>query len=213
MSLLHVSLTHSMTQFHIFQMYHIVQSLRAVATDPCFVREKVSFCAPFRYTFSFCTLTLAICQYCIYIDRLFCAFCRSYSKHQRLILFLQLIQLVISFHPILFHFRIPVRALVFRRQMGLSQRTRRHVPPVVSQRSDYFRRWHGPCHCCHFPNQFPVFLPLNLSFQTFQTERRRVSSGNWKFSERTLGTKSRGNWRVSVDKSKGTLEIMICLLG
>ncbi|EGT30792.1 CBN-SRB-19 protein [Caenorhabditis brenneri] len=66
-------------------VYHIVQSYKAVPTNPCFVRVQVSFCALFRYTFSFCTLGLAFCQYCLYIDRLLCALYSNYIKYQKVI--------------------------------------------------------------------------------------------------------------------------------
>ncbi|CAP22167.2 Protein CBR-SRB-19 [Caenorhabditis briggsae] len=66
-------------------VYHISKSFQAIATIPCSVRVQVSFCALFRYTFSFCTLGLAFCQYCLYIDRLFCALYNNYSKYQDVI--------------------------------------------------------------------------------------------------------------------------------
>ncbi|CCD62998.1 Serpentine receptor class beta-18 [Caenorhabditis elegans] len=79
----------------VLHIYHIIQSFQANISDPCFVREKVSFCAPFRYTFSFCSMGLAICTYCIYIDRLACAYYKNYTKHQRLILAAQICQLIV----------------------------------------------------------------------------------------------------------------------
>ncbi|CAI2355187.1 unnamed protein product [Caenorhabditis sp. 36 PRJEB53466] len=65
--------------------YHIYQSFLVVASNPCFVRVQVSFCALYRYTYSFCTLGLTTCQYCLYIDRLLCAFYRHYVRRQKTI--------------------------------------------------------------------------------------------------------------------------------
>uniref|UniRef100_A0A1I7TAV6 Serpentine receptor class gamma n=2 Tax=Caenorhabditis tropicalis TaxID=1561998 RepID=A0A1I7TAV6_9PELO len=90
----------------VMHLYHIIQSFRCLSSDPCSVREKVSFCAPFRYTYSFCTMALAVCTYCIYIDRMACAFYRNYTKNQKFILIAQLIQLaVISTSIILWVYR------------------------------------------------------------------------------------------------------------
>uniref|UniRef100_A0A8R1HID8 Uncharacterized protein n=1 Tax=Caenorhabditis japonica TaxID=281687 RepID=A0A8R1HID8_CAEJA len=98
-------LTHSVDMI-IFHIYHIVQSFRIPPDNPCFVREKVSFCAPFRYTFSFCTMTLGICTYCIYIDRLACALYKNYARHQKWILALLLVKLtVISVSLVLWVYR------------------------------------------------------------------------------------------------------------
>ncbi|KAF1752406.1 hypothetical protein GCK72_018961 [Caenorhabditis remanei] len=40
-------------------------------------------------------MALAICTYCIYIDRVACAFYKNYTKNQRFILIAQLVQLVV----------------------------------------------------------------------------------------------------------------------
>ncbi|CAO4376594.1 unnamed protein product [Caenorhabditis nigoni] len=53
----------------LLHLYHIIRSLQVSSADPCLIREKVSFCAPFRYTYAFCSMALAICTYGIYIDR------------------------------------------------------------------------------------------------------------------------------------------------
>ncbi|EFO87731.1 CRE-SRB-18 protein [Caenorhabditis remanei] len=79
----------------LLHLYHIVQSFRVSSAEPCLIREKVSFCAPFRYTYAFCSMALAICTYCIYIDRVACAFYKHYTKNQRFILIAQLVQLVV----------------------------------------------------------------------------------------------------------------------
>ncbi|UMM32181.1 hypothetical protein L5515_006075 [Caenorhabditis briggsae] len=88
----------------LLHLYHIIRSLQVSPSDPCLIREKVSFCAPFRYTYAFCSMALAICTYCIYIDRLACAFYKQYSKNQRFILIAQLVQLVSSRFDIVRHF-------------------------------------------------------------------------------------------------------------
>ncbi|EGT30837.1 CBN-SRB-18 protein [Caenorhabditis brenneri] len=79
----------------LMHLFHIIKSFLVIPSEPCSVREKVSFCAPFRYTYAFCSMSLAICTYCIYIDRLACAFYRNYSKNQKFILIAQLIQLAV----------------------------------------------------------------------------------------------------------------------
>ncbi|EFO87957.1 CRE-SRB-19 protein [Caenorhabditis remanei] len=76
-------------------VYHISQSYKAVVSNPCAVRVQVSFCALFRYTFSFCTLGLAFCQYCLYIDRLLCAFYNDYLKYQKVIQYLLVMKWII----------------------------------------------------------------------------------------------------------------------
>ncbi|CCD62990.1 G_PROTEIN_RECEP_F1_2 domain-containing protein [Caenorhabditis elegans] len=86
--------THSIDMI-IFHVYHIFRSYKAVESDPCSVRVKISFCAPFRYIYSFCTLGLAFCQYCVYIDRLLCALYKEYIKYQKVIQYLLVILWVI----------------------------------------------------------------------------------------------------------------------
>ncbi|KAF1752407.1 hypothetical protein GCK72_018962 [Caenorhabditis remanei] len=76
-------------------VYHISQSYKAIVSNPCAVRVQVSFCALFRYTFSFCTLGLAFCQYCLYIDRLLCAFYNDYLKYQKVIQYLLVLKWII----------------------------------------------------------------------------------------------------------------------
>ncbi|CAI5453073.1 unnamed protein product [Caenorhabditis angaria] len=70
----------------VIHVYHLFQSFRIPLTNPCFVRVRVSFCAPFRNFYSFSLLALAVTQYSIYIDRLICIFWSSYSKYHRWVL-------------------------------------------------------------------------------------------------------------------------------
>uniref|UniRef100_A0A8R1HGQ0 Uncharacterized protein n=2 Tax=Caenorhabditis japonica TaxID=281687 RepID=A0A8R1HGQ0_CAEJA len=66
-------------------MFHIYRSFLVTPANPCFVRVQVSFCAFFRNTYSFCTIGLAFCQYCIYIDRLLRALFKDYVQYQKII--------------------------------------------------------------------------------------------------------------------------------
>ncbi|CAB3398768.1 unnamed protein product [Caenorhabditis bovis] len=71
----------------ILHMHHIHKSFDAANfRSPCSIRNRVGFCAPFRYTYSFCILTLAICQYTIYAERIVSILWRHYQRHYRRLL-------------------------------------------------------------------------------------------------------------------------------
>lgn len=69
-----------------FQIFHLFQSLHASADDPCSVRNTVTFCDPFRYTFSFCVFLMVLNQYFMYVDRLLDTFWTPYKAAQKYIL-------------------------------------------------------------------------------------------------------------------------------
>ncbi|KIH49572.1 hypothetical protein ANCDUO_20353, partial [Ancylostoma duodenale] len=73
----------TLTAIHIFHLY---QSIHASEDDPCSVRNTVTFCDPFRYSFSFCVFLMVLNQYFMYVDRLLDTFWTSYKAAQRYML-------------------------------------------------------------------------------------------------------------------------------
>ncbi|RCN31524.1 integral membrane protein, Sra family, partial [Ancylostoma caninum] len=89
-----------------WKIFHLYQSFHASGDDPCSVRNTVTFCDPFRYSFSFCVFLMVLNQYFMYVDRLLDTFWMSYKAAQRYILaVLLLVEVPLTVSIIVFMYR------------------------------------------------------------------------------------------------------------
>ncbi|KAK6750408.1 hypothetical protein RB195_002405 [Necator americanus] len=149
----------SVTALHII---HLFQSFRATADDPCSVQNTAIFCAPFRYTFSFCVLLMMLNQYFIYIDRILDTFWQSYKTAQNYI-FTFLLAIEVPFTTFIIFF-------VYRRtdpsEMLLSCL---NVPPSTMMDVSITTAAFLPLNC----------LCLVMSILLFQTHQRKIKKSRF----------------------------------
>ncbi|CAD6191976.1 unnamed protein product [Caenorhabditis auriculariae] len=88
-------IVHSMDMI-VMHVIHLQQSYVANASDPCKIRNRVDFCAPYRNTYSLCLFLLAVIQYSLYIDRLIGVFWRKYNSYSNYVLAVLLVQATIT---------------------------------------------------------------------------------------------------------------------
>ncbi|VDM55134.1 unnamed protein product [Angiostrongylus costaricensis] len=75
------------------QVLHLLRSFHSDESDPCAVRNMVSFCAPFRHSISFFAILISLNQYFVYVGRLLDALfsfiylsvaCRNITKYNQI---------------------------------------------------------------------------------------------------------------------------------